>query len=99
MDLWSETMSFQRNHGKLLRDQGRQSLEEALAKPDGLQRCVFDGYQHLLSVRIKQVAFHPKASMRVLQLPGDGLLGFVRTADDGEQVAVVANLNGGWNSG
>ncbi len=70
----------------------RQSLEEALAEPDGLQRCVFDGYQHLLSVRIKQVAFHPKASMRVLQLPGDGLLGFVRTADDGEQVAVVANL-------
>ena len=38
------------------------------------------------------MAFHPKASMKVLQLPGDGLLGFVRTADDGEQVAVIANL-------
>ena len=70
----------------------RKSLEKALAEPQGLQRRVFEGYRRLLSVRMAQPAFHPKASMEVLPLPGDGLLGFIRTTDKGERLAVLANL-------
>ncbi len=70
----------------------RQSLENVIAEPQGLQRRVFEGYRRLLSVRIEQPAFHPRASMEVLALPGDGLLGFIRTAVSGERLAVLANL-------
>ena len=70
----------------------RKDLEAVLADPEGLQRRVFDGFQRLLLVRIAQPAFHPKASMQVLPLPGDGLIGFVRQAPSGERLAVVANL-------
>ena len=70
----------------------RQDLESVLADPQCLQRRVFDGYQRLLSVRVAQPAFHPQASMQVLPLSGDGLLGFVRVARSGERLAVVANL-------
>lgn len=70
----------------------RQELESALSDPHGLQRRVFDGYQRLLKVRIQQPAFHPQAAQEILDLPGDGLLGFVRTAASGERIAIVANL-------
>ncbi|QDT12864.1 sugar phosphorylase [Planctomycetes bacterium K23_9] len=70
----------------------RSELAEALAKPDSLQRRVFDGYQRLLGERCTQPAFHPSATQTVLDLPGDGLLGFVRESADGEKVAVLANL-------
>ena len=70
----------------------RQDLEDVIARPQGLQCRVFEGYRRLLSVRISQSAFHPKASMEVLPLSGDGLLGFIRTAVDGERLAVLANL-------
>jgi len=70
----------------------RQSLEAVIAQPHGLQRRVFEGYKRLLSVRIAQPAFHPRASMEVLPLDGDGLLGFVRTTGRGERLAVIANL-------
>ena len=72
----------------------RQSLEEVIGEPQSLQRRVFEGYRRLLSVRITQPAFHPNASMKVLPLPGDGLLGFIRTAGSGERLAVLANLTG-----
>ncbi|MAI73849.1 MAG: sugar phosphorylase [Rhodopirellula sp.] len=70
----------------------RQDLEDVIARPQGLQCRVFEGYRRLLSVRISQSAFHPKASMEVLPLSGDGLLGFIRTAVDGQRLAVLANL-------
>ncbi|MDA7914802.1 sugar phosphorylase [bacterium] len=70
----------------------RQTLESVIAEPQGLQRRVFEGFRRLLAVRIAQPAFHPQASMQVLPLAGDGLLGFVRTTETGERLAVVANL-------
>jgi sucrose phosphorylase len=70
----------------------RQNLEDVIAAPQGLQRRVFEGFRRLLAVRVVQPAFHPDASMEVLPLAGDGLLGFVRTADSGERLAVIANL-------
>ncbi len=72
----------------------RGELNDALAEPDSLQRRVFDGYRRLLSVRRTQPAFHPAASQRVLDLPGDGLLGFVREDAGGQRLAVLANLSG-----
>ena len=71
----------------------RAELDDVLAKPDSLQRRVFDGYSRLLQERAAQPAFHPNASQTVLDLPEDGLLGFVRESGDGERVAVIANLS------
>lgn len=70
----------------------RTALDAALQDPDELQRLVFDGYRHLLSVRTQQKAFHPAASMSVLDLPGDGQVGWVRQIDD-QQLTVLANLS------
>ncbi|TWU33407.1 alpha-amylase family glycosyl hydrolase [Novipirellula artificiosorum] len=71
----------------------RDELEGALADVDSLQRRVFDGYRRLLNVRKTLVAFHPNASQTVLELPVDGLLGFLRKSASGETVAVIANLS------
>lgn len=71
----------------------RQELDDALADTNGLQRMVFDGYQQLLTARRAQPAFHPSASQRVLDLPGNGVIGFVRTNEDGDQITVLANLS------
>lgn len=71
----------------------RTNLDAKLADPHSLQRRVFDGYRRLLQIRVEQPAFHPNASQRVIDLPGDGILGFVRTATTGEQVVVLANLS------
>ena len=68
-------------------------LQAALSKPHSLQRRVFDGYRRLLEVRIEQPAFHPGAAQEVIELPGDGLIGFVRTARSGQRLAVLANLS------
>ncbi len=54
----------------------RSELEAKLADPHGLQRRVFDGYQTLLRIRVEQHAFHPNAKQQVIDLPGNGLLGF-----------------------
>ncbi len=71
----------------------RDELETALSDPHSLERRVFDGYCRLLQVRRAQPALHPDASQTVLDLPGDGLLGFVRDAGDGHRLAVLANLS------
>ena len=70
----------------------RVELDEALSQPDSLQRRVFDGYQRLLQERCELAAFHPNATQAVLDLPTDGLLGFVRESSDGQRVVVLANL-------
>ncbi len=71
----------------------RDELEAALADPHSLQRRIFDGYRRLLTERRKHKAFHPAASQSVLDLPGDGLVGFTRTAADGSKVTLLANLS------
>ena len=71
----------------------RAELDSALWEPHSLQRRVFDGYRRLLEVRCQQKAFHPQASQTVLDLPGDGLLGFVRETTEGQKIAVLANLS------
>jgi len=72
----------------------RVELEQRLAQPHALQRRVFDGYRRLLQLRIEQPAFHPNAQQQVIDLPGDGLLGFIRTSSSGQRLAVLANLSG-----
>ncbi len=67
-------------------------LEAVLSSPDSLQRRIFDGYRKLLLVRKSQPAFHPDAAQRVLDLPGNGVLGFVRESSSGQRLAVLANL-------
>jgi sucrose phosphorylase len=45
----------------------------------------------LLEVRRGQSAFHPDADQGVLELPGDGLLGFYRRSET-QLLVVLANL-------
>ncbi|MFK8114004.1 MAG: sugar phosphorylase [Rubripirellula sp.] len=70
----------------------RDELNAVFENPHSLQRRVFDGYRRLLEVRRAQSAFHPNAKHEVLELPGDGLLGLIRTAQSGERLMVLANL-------
>lgn len=72
----------------------RAELEAALSETGSLQQLVADGYRHLLRVRKQQTQFHPNASQTVLELPTDGLLGFVRQHDDQPALCVLANLSG-----
>ncbi len=71
----------------------RDELEAVLSDPHSLQRRVFDGYRRLLEVRLAQAAFHPDAKQEVIELPGDGLVGLVRTATSGERLTMLANLS------
>lgn len=68
-------------------------LEAALSEPDSLQRRVFEGYQRLLAVRRDQIAFDPIASQEMLDLPTDGLIGFVRRHPGGATLMMIANLS------
>lgn len=70
----------------------RSELDSALSDAHGLQRRIFDGFTRLLEVRRGLPAFHPDARQTVLDLPGDGLLGFERGTGD-DTVAVIANLS------
>lgn len=70
----------------------RVELDAALSDPRGLQRMVLDGYRRLLDLRRQQPAFHPQADQRVLALPTDGLLGWVRTPAAGSPLAMLVNL-------
>ncbi len=70
----------------------RDELDRALSNPHSLQRRVFDGYRRLLAIRRQQTAFHPNANQTALDLPGNGLLGFVRDSESGQSLAVLANL-------
>ncbi|QDT02825.1 Sucrose phosphorylase [Rubripirellula lacrimiformis] len=71
----------------------RSELDNALDDAHSLQRRVFDGMRRLLDVRCQQPAFHPNAKQDVLDLPSDGLIGFLRTASSGDQILVLANLS------
>lgn len=79
----------------------RVEIDAWLAGDESRGRLVFDGYSRLLKIRRGQSAFHPDASQRVLDLPGNGLLGFVRGESGPEEragvrrapISVVANLS------
>ena len=71
----------------------REELNAALEPADSLQRRVFDGYKRLLNVRRTLSAFHPGATQSVLDLPGDGVIGFCRQSSD-QKLVVLANLSG-----
>lgn len=71
----------------------RTELEAALSGPDSLQRRVMDGYRRLLDVRRTQPAFDPAASQTMLDLPTDGLIGWVRQTAGQPPLIVVANLS------
>lgn len=79
----------------------RQELDAALDDGDSLQRLVFDGYRQLLDVRCRLPALDPSVPMEVLRdIPGDGMVGFVRRPQADSESAeagpltVLANLSG-----
>jgi len=74
----------------------RSELDAVLADADSLQRRVMDGYRRLLDLRRQQLAFAPQAAQEMLDLPGDGWIGWVRRChcqdSDGPALIVLANL-------
>lgn len=78
----------------------RGELDAALDASDSLQRLVFDGYRKLLQTRRQLPAMDPSVPMEVLRdIPGDGMVGFVRRpledarSDDRRPLVVLANLS------
>ena len=71
----------------------RDELEASLSGVDCLQRRVFDGYARLISVRQSQPAFHPNAAQAMLDLAGDGLIGWTRQPESGDPLTVLVNLS------
>lgn len=59
----------------------------------GPQRDVFRAYQHLLAIRCSQTAFHPDAAQELIRSDQTALVSFLRTARDGQQILVLANLS------
>jgi len=70
----------------------RDELNAALENPTDLPHRIFSRFRQILSVRCRQVAFHPSASQEVLDLAGDGLIGWLRSKDVDHSIAVIANL-------
>lgn len=70
----------------------RRELDSMLSDPVGLQHLVFAGYQRMLQIRRSLAGFHPNASQRVLDLPGDGLIGLLRGGGR-DTIAVLVNLS------
>jgi sucrose phosphorylase len=70
-------------------------LRQVLADSGSLERKVFDGYHHMLAVRIAQPGFHPDAEQTSLACDVPSLVAFTRTSQDGRQrILVTANLGG-----
>ena len=68
-------------------------LQQHLADSDGLAAQIHAGFEQLLSVRTTHPAFHPGASMQLLDTPSDALLAFQRgSRDEAECLVVVANF-------
>jgi len=70
-----------------------QELRDAVSAEGSLQSHVFNGYKHLLAVRIAQPAFHPNARCLAHELSDKRLLAFQRISLDGDQsIWTVVNL-------
>jgi sucrose phosphorylase len=69
-------------------------LRDTVHQPGSLQRRIYDGYRHLLSVRRAQPAFHPDGAQVVHETPPGPLVALTRTSPDGSQeILVLANLS------
>ena len=66
-------------------------LEEIL-QTDTPQKKVFTKLRELISIRKNQAAFHPNAKQEILDL-GKELFGLKRTAENGEEIILIANLS------
>ncbi len=70
-----------------------QELRQILADEHSLQRRIFDGYRHMLAVRIAQPAFHPDAPQTVLNTKHPSVVAFQRTSlDGGQRILVLTNV-------
>ncbi len=68
----------------------KSELDAILSEEQSSQRIVFDQYRQLIDKRIKQSAFHPNASQKVVSQNSSNLLVFEREAVDGNQKILVA---------
>ena len=69
-----------------------EELEQHLADKNSLAARIYQGYRKLIASR-KIPAFHPSASIEVLDGLPDNILAFTRTSCDGQQqVLVVINF-------
>lgn len=70
-----------------------QELRQILADESSLQRRIFDGYRHMLAVRIAQPAFHPDAEQVFLETAPASLVALLRKSLDGsQQILVLLNV-------
>jgi hypothetical protein len=68
-------------------------LQALLMPAESIHRQVLDSYCRMLSVRVRQGAFHPDAAQEVVHLDSRSVISFVRTSVDGRQrILVVANV-------
>lgn len=71
----------------------REELDAVLADSQSLPAHVFREYRRLLSVRIRQPAFHPEGPQRVIPVEKDSLIAFLRTApDESQRILVLGNV-------
>ena len=68
----------------------KSELDTILKQEDSTQRAVFDRYRQMIDIRIKQPAFHPNASQKVVPQDSPNLLAFEREAFEGDQKILVA---------
>jgi sucrose phosphorylase len=71
------------NRRKFMLDELRSELHRPL------QRRIYEGYRHLLDVRVQQPAFHPDAAQRLIATNEPALLAFERSSMNGDQQIVV----------
>ena len=68
-------------------------LRRILTDESSVHRKIFDGYRHMLAVRIAQSAFHPDAIQTVLDTEHPSVTALTRSSQDGkQQILVVANF-------
>lgn len=69
-------------------------LEDALRNTESLQARIFNGYCKMLSIRIRQPAFHPDADQEVLPSEHPWLISFLRAChQSGQKILVLANVS------
>ena len=70
------------------------AVEQELAQPGSFRRLVFEPYQHLISVRRSQRAFHPNAPQQALDVGSPAVLALLRGDDSTGRVLALHNLSG-----
>jgi glucosylglycerate phosphorylase len=70
------------------------AVEQELAQPGSFRRLVFEPYQHLISVRRSQRAFHPNAPQMALDVGSAAVLALLRGDESTGRVLALHNLSG-----